>query len=139
MGVTSISPVRIRQDVLRAIGSHAAREAPHECCGLLAGSNDRVDEAIEARNVLASASAYQVDPEVHIAANRRLRGTGRAIVGAYHSHPRTPAVPSARDVAEAHYPEFLWLIVSLETAQPAYRAYRLARGTVEEVELVVEE
>lgn len=136
--MTSVRSVHIRQDVLEAIGRHAAREAPDECCGLLAGSDDRIDEAIETRNVLASASRYRIDPAAHIAANRRMRGSGRAVVGAYHSHPRTAAVPSERDVAEAQYPEFLWLIVSLQTGDPVYRAFRIDRGTVEEVYLVVE-
>ena len=52
-----------------------------------------------------------------IAVNRRLRGTPRSVIGAYHSHPRTEAVPSPRDIAEAHYPEFIWLIVSLADSE----------------------
>ena len=70
--------------------------------------------------------AYQIDPREHIAAMKRLRDRGRAVLGAYHSHPRTAAIPSATDVAEAHYDAgFLYVIVSLEREPPDMRAYRL--------------
>ena len=86
--------------------------------------------------MLASPARYRIDPRDHIALNRRLRGTGRAVIGSYHSHPATPAVPSPRDVAEAHYPEFLWLIVSLQGDEPDYRLYRMAGGESFELELI---
>lgn len=123
--------------VLDIIRAHAAREAPNECCGLLTGASGRIDEAVPVRNVLQSATRYQIDPAEHIALNRRLRGTGRSIVGAYHSHPRGAPVPSPRDVAEAHYPEFIWMIVSLEAAHPECRAFRIEGGRVRELPLIV--
>jgi [CysO sulfur-carrier protein]-S-L-cysteine hydrolase len=91
---------------------------------------------VPARNLLAHPSRYQIDPQDHIATNRRLRGTDRAVVGAYHSHPRSPAVPSPRDVAEAQYPEFVWLIVSLATEPAEFRAYRIREDQVREVGLL---
>ncbi len=127
----------IRAAVLTAVGAHAHREAPNECCGLLVGTNTLIDEAVPTRNVLAHPSRYQIDPQDHIAINRQLRGTGRSVQGAYHSHPHTPAVPSPRDLAEAHYPEFLWLIVSVTEAKPDFRAYRIAAGAATEEPLVV--
>jgi proteasome lid subunit RPN8/RPN11 len=83
---------------------------------------------VPARNVLAHPSRYQIDPQDHIDLNRRLRGTARSVIGAYHSHPRTPAVPSPRDLAEAHYPEFVWVIVSLESGSPAFGLFRIVDG-----------
>jgi [CysO sulfur-carrier protein]-S-L-cysteine hydrolase len=131
--------IQIRADVLAAIRSHAREASPHECCGLLVGTESGIDEAVRAANVLSSASRYQLDPQTHVETVRRLRGTPRHIVGAYHSHPRSPAVPSPRDRAEAHYPEFVWLIVSLETAAEECRAYRIVEGSAEELALVVDE
>lgn len=130
--------IRIHADVLSHVQAHALRESPHECCGLLVGTGDLIDEAVPAANVLSSASRYRLDPQVHVDTNRRLRGTPRAVLGAYHSHPRSAAVPSPRDVAEAHYPEFVWLIVSLETSAAESRAYRIVHGCVEELELRIE-
>ena len=80
---------RILEVVLATIGAQALRESPNECCGLLLGTKDLIDEAVPTRNVLAHPSRYQIDPEAHIEINRRLRGTTRSVIGAYHSHPRT--------------------------------------------------
>jgi [CysO sulfur-carrier protein]-S-L-cysteine hydrolase len=105
---------------------------------LLVGAGDLIDEAVPARNVLAHPARYQIDPRDHIELNRRLRGSGHAVIGAYHSHPSTPATPSPRDLAEAHYPEFIWLIVSLQGGKPDYRLYRIARGEATTLGLVVD-
>lgn len=130
--------IRISSDLLAAIAGHAARVAPKECCGLLVGRGDRIDEVVATRNVLDHPARYQIDPQDHIDTNRRLRGTGRSIIGAYHSHPRSEAVPSPRDLEEAHYPEFVWLIVSLKHGPPDYRVYRIADGAATSVELIPE-
>jgi proteasome lid subunit RPN8/RPN11 len=73
--------------------------------------------------------AYEIDPEEHIAARKSLRARGSSVLGAYHSHPRSPATPSPRDVAEAHYDqEFFYVIVSLERRPPDVRVYSLEKG-----------
>jgi proteasome lid subunit RPN8/RPN11 len=130
-----VDDFRILATVLSAVSAHALREAPNECCGLLLGTDNLIDEAAPTRNVLSHPSRYQIDPRHHIAINRRLRGTPRAVIGAYHSHPRTEAEPSPRDLAEAHYPEFVWLIVSLAGEGPDYRAYRIVGGKAQPVVL----
>jgi hypothetical protein len=48
-------------------------------------------------------------------------------------------VPSPRDIAEAHYPEFIWLIVSLAGARPEFAAYRIIAGKAEAIPLVVQQ
>jgi proteasome lid subunit RPN8/RPN11 len=118
-------------------------ELPNECCGLLIGpagaSHDAplVEASARCRNVLASPARYQIDPAEHFAVVRRLRGTARGVVGAYHSHPRSDPTPSASDLAEAHYPEFVWVIVSLAgPGTPRVRAFRLGRGNFLELALV---
>ena len=130
--------IRIRGSVLSIVESHARREAPLECCGLLVGTADLIDEAVPAANILASASQFQLDPRVHLETNRRLRGTVRSVLGAYHSHPRSAAVPSPRDLAEAHYPEFVWMIVSLMTEPADCRIYSIVSGGARELGLVID-
>jgi proteasome lid subunit RPN8/RPN11 len=118
--------------------AHAREEAPNECCGLLAGQPRRVDEVVPCTNLDASPVRFRLDPKQHIDTNRRLRGSASAVVGAYHSHPASPAMPSETDVAEAHYPEFVWIIVSLARAEaPDVRAYSIVGGVVMPVEIVL--
>jgi [CysO sulfur-carrier protein]-S-L-cysteine hydrolase len=129
----SHSVVRIRSAALDLVIAHARREAPRECCGLLIGREDLVEEAWPAANLREGHVSFLVSPEDHFAAIRHARATGQVVIGAYHSHPRSPAVPSATDIEEANDPELLHVIVSLATDPPDVRAYRLADGLATEV------
>ena len=135
-GYRGILTLKIQLHVLAGITGHARDAAPLECCGLLAGKDELIDEYIRTDNVRASEVKYQVDPVEHIAAMKSLRVRGRVILGAYHSHPRTPAVPSSTDLAEANDAELLYVIVSLCDAPPDIRAYRLQGGTFVGVSIV---
>ncbi len=65
-------------------------------------------------NIAQTADAFEIDPAAHIALLRRLRGTGREIVGCYHSHANGRAEPSERDLAGASEAGFVWLIAALD-------------------------
>jgi proteasome lid subunit RPN8/RPN11 len=132
--------VYVDREALAAIVAHARAEAPRECCGLLVGAGSRILEAVPLPNVDPSPERrFQVDPRDHINLRRSLRGSGRSIAGVYHSHPGSPAVPSPSDVAEALYPDYIHLIVSLLDAAPETRAYRIIQQIVREVRLVTGE
>jgi len=129
--------IQLRPAVREAILAHARAEAPLECCGLLLGTSEVVEEALRAANLRQSTTAYLVDPADHFAAIRRARTDGRSVVGTYHSHPRSAAVPSPTDLREALYPEFVYLIVSLVNPRtPDVRGYRLRAEEFVEVALV---
>src|SRR5690606_29069832 len=98
-------PLWMRSTARAAIIAHAGREAPRECCGLLIGREGLVENAWPAANLREGEVAFLVSPEDHFAAIRHARATGRLVIGAYHSHPRSPAVPSATDLEEANDPE----------------------------------
>jgi proteasome lid subunit RPN8/RPN11 len=124
--------------VRRAIVRHARAEAPHECCGLLVGSADRVCRVVPAQNVSPTpVTRFEVDPSVHIALRRDLRTSGSSdeIVGVYHSHPKTDAVLSSTDIAEAHYPDWVHVVVSLSGPRARLRAFRIADGSAKPVSL----
>lgn len=128
--------MRIRRAVIDAIVDHARRETPRECCGLLIGADDTILESRAARNLRHSEVAYLVAPDDHFAAIRAARASGLAVVGAYHSHPNSAAVPSPTDIREATDPEFLYLIVSLRAVEPEIAAYRISNGAFAEVAFV---
>jgi len=130
--------MQLRAGAWEALVAHARAEAPLECCGLLLGTPALVEDAHRATNIRHSTTTYLVDPADHFAAIRRARAEGRGVVGAYHSHPRSPAVPSPTDVREAHDPDFVYLIVSLaDPRTPEVRGYRLSAEELVEVPLVV--
>ena len=118
----------IYKETLDAIIAHAREAAPLECCGLLIGSDTRIESVHRSRNIDPSPTRFLIDPDDHFAAIRAARADGRAVVGVYHSHPSTPAQPSASDVNEAFYAEYAYVIVSLASDPPDVRVFRLAGG-----------
>lgn len=131
--------VTIRQAAVDDIVHHARSELPNECCGLLVGTPHEVVWTVRARNLRSSATRFLIDPETHFAAMKRAREAGLCVMGAYHSHPVTAASPSATDLAQASYPDFLYIIVSLlETGDGRdVRAYRFVEGNFHTVDLVL--
>jgi proteasome lid subunit RPN8/RPN11 len=115
--------------------AHARDEAPNECCGYRRMDDGSVAETFRSRNLRASPYGYELDPHSLFAAND-LDDEGHG-VGIYHSHPRSPAEPSQTDINLAHYPHWLYLIVSLAD-DPVVRAWRIADGRVEEEPITLE-
>jgi proteasome lid subunit RPN8/RPN11 len=86
-----------------------------------------------------SPTRFRIDPAEHFVAIRQARERGREIVGAYHSHPDSAPVPSETDLAEAHFPDQVYVIVRPGSgeAPDEIRAYRLGSRNFEALELVV--
>ena len=129
--------MRIAKSLLDQLVDHALDEAPNECCAVVGMDGDRAASVYLARNSFQSPMRFEIHPQdlLRIYTQTEERGEDLAI---YHSHPKTEAYPSQTDVNLARgWPGAPWLICSL-AEEPVVRAFRLADGAVEEVELVVE-
>ena len=121
--------IRIRQHVIDDVLAHAHAEAPNECCGLLLGTDDEINEVVRAHNALQSPTRFYLDPADHFEAIRRARRTNRLVRGSYHSHPKGPPHPSPTDAEQLDDPEMLVVIVSpAEVGEPKRPALRSWRG-----------
>ena len=108
--------------------AHAREAAPHECCGLIGGTNDGQAQSIyRTRNIAADPLvAYEAAPEDLFAAQRIMRQRGEELIAIYHSHPRSSdPQPSVTDVRLAYYPTAVYLIVGFRNSEPCVRAFRL--------------
>ncbi|MCS7351102.1 MAG: M67 family metallopeptidase [Anaerolineae bacterium] len=115
--------------------AHVQAEWPLEACGLLGGIGRRVLVVYPTRNELASPVRYRVHPDDLIRVMRELEARGWELVGIYHSHPHGPAAPSATDVAEAYYPEAVYVIAAPVRGEWRLRAFRIVNGAVQEVRI----
>jgi proteasome lid subunit RPN8/RPN11 len=128
-----VLPPAVRQ----TIADHARRDRPLECCGLLVGRGRAVTAAVAMRNVEASATRFRLDAREHVALMRALRlvSPPLSVVGVYHSHPAGPARPSRTDLAEAFYPEWLYVVAGVAGARVRVRGFVLAAGQMRPVRL----
>ena len=111
--------VQVSPAVSALVLDEGRRRAPDEACGLLVGRRvHRLVQVLEARPCENTAEPgtrherFELDPRQVIEVERALRGSGREVVGFYHSHPVSDAVPSKVDRPfMALWPEMVWLIV----------------------------
>ena len=120
-----------------AMVAHAEFCSPEEACGLMA-----FDDADELRMVYATTNLdrsnvkFTVSPGEHFGAIQHAERSGWRIGGAFHSHPTSAAFTSARDIAGALDPEWLYVVVGLADGVPDIRGYRIRNYAVSEVSLL---
>jgi proteasome lid subunit RPN8/RPN11 len=127
---------------LTQIQAHAERTYPQECCGLLIGTiveqSKTIAQLWETENAWTEATAvqfnrdreiessatfdrdrrYTIAPEDWLRAQKSARDRQLDIVGIYHSHPNSPAVPSEYDRVLA-WPQYSYVIVSVHQGRAA--------------------
>lgn len=126
-------PATLRDEIV----AHAQAEAPRECCGLIAGQNGRPTRLYRLTNVEAGNRLYRIDDDELYRVTRELDERGWDVLAIYHSHPVTPAYPSATDVSLAFWPDAFYVICSLANPDvPDIRAFRIVDEQIKEVKLV---
>lgn len=135
-----MSEVKLPRPLINGMLSHAQHSPESEVCGLIARTPSGGFQVYPIANVAPEADhLFQMDPAAQIDAMRQMRESGEELYAIYHSHPHASAEPSPRDLAEAAYPDALYLIISLNTKGVLeLRGFRLRHDTVDNVELIVE-
>jgi len=126
--------VRLKQSDYEAIIAHARSGLPNESCGLIAGKVDNDIKIIDKTYLLSnpdnSPEHFSIDPKEQLAAVKDMRLHGLSPLGNFHSHPATPARPSAEDIKLAYDPKASYLILSLAEETPVLKAFGIAGGEV---------
>jgi proteasome lid subunit RPN8/RPN11 len=111
---------------------------PLEVCGLLTGTagddgrSATVTTSTTTPNAARSSRVYTVDPMALLRADRAAEDAGQALVGVWHSHTHTDAVPSPTDIDSAPDPGWWYVLVSLRDIEPVLRAWRIRGGVAVE-------
>jgi len=102
-----------------SIRHHGEETFPHECCGALIGSGDRVASVVELPNTTEEGPRrrFLVRPSDYRLAEQRATELGGELLGFYHSHPDHPARPSQFDLDHA-WPSLSYIIVSIKEGVP---------------------
>ena len=132
--------MRIAQDLIDAIVEHARRDAPNECCGMVASDAGRAVSVHAAENTAASPFRFEVDGlELHHTLTA-IEDAGHELGAIYHSHTRSEPYPSQTDVNfAANWPGVEWIIVGLANGdEPVVRSYLIDDGVITEVAVAVD-
>ena len=110
--------ITIPKKQIAEIREHGIRDYPYECCGLLLGryrdEGKFVSETYpisNAREESAKRNRFLITPAELIRGERYAIDRDLEVVGFYHSHPDSPAVPSQYDLEHA-WPTYSYIIVS---------------------------
>ena len=140
----------ISREIRDGIVDHARREVPSEACGIVIGDGPAAEGGralrwVPLRNPLASPYRYAIDPDDLLRLTIETDDADEVFWAIVHSHVASPARPSPTDLRESHYPDALYVLVSLDSSEadpatgaPSLRAWRIADGAVHEVALTIE-
>jgi proteasome lid subunit RPN8/RPN11 len=110
--------ITIGEKQLTEIREHGVRDYPYECCGLLLGRFGATGKIVRetypisnAREESAKRNRFLITPEELLKGESYARTNDLEVVGFYHSHPDSPAVPSQYDLEHA-WPTYSYIIVS---------------------------
>jgi proteasome lid subunit RPN8/RPN11 len=89
-------------------------------------------------NTDASADHFMMDPREQFAVIKNMRAAGQHVLAIHHSHPATPARPSAEDIRLAVTPDVVYTILSLtEPEAPRLKGFSIESGLVSEVAVTI--
>jgi proteasome lid subunit RPN8/RPN11 len=121
-----------------AMLAHVRAHWPEEAGGLLAGEGEAVRQVYRVENIRHSPVEYELHPETQVRAMMDMEARGWDLLAIFHSHPHGPPHPSVTDVAQAYYPEAVYLIFAPETnGEWQMRGFRIEAGKVSDVDVVV--
>lgn len=139
--------ITLPTDCVKEIRDHGVRDFPYECCGLLIGrfELDGRKTVLEtypisnAREEEAKRNRFLIRPEELLHGERYAREKKLEVVGFYHSHPDSPAVPSQYDLEHA-WPTYAYIIISVSKEESGdFRSWeqRPDRSRFDEEEIVL--
>ena len=110
--------ITITETLLDEIRAHGVKAYPYECCGLMLGRYGAEGKVVtetypisNAREESAKRHRFLIEPGELMLGERYARDHDLEVVGFYHSHPDSPAVPSQYDLEHA-WPTYSYIIVS---------------------------
>ncbi|MDD5686584.1 MAG: M67 family metallopeptidase [Elusimicrobia bacterium] len=131
--------MKIPKKIIGFIFAQGEKESPIESCGYLAGKKAQIFKHYPMRNSDLSSEHFSLDPKEQFNCIRQAREEGFDILAVYHTHPSTPARPSAEDIRLAYDPAIIYVICSLIPESKDIKAFRIIKGQVTEEFLIIEE
>jgi len=129
--------VKIASTMLDEIVAHAVRDAPNECCGIVAARSGQATVVHVTENLAASPFRFEVDGPELFRLLDSIESDGGELGAIYHSHTRSDPYPSQTDVNfSSGWPGVEWIIVGVDKqGETDVHSYLIDDGLISEVEL----
>lgn len=136
-----MNAVQLPRPIVNQLLRHAQQNPAAEACGLIGSKDHNPTCCYPIANIATNPQRlFALEPTQQIAAMRSMRERNEELFAIYHSHPSSPPFPSTTDLAQANYPEALYLIISLQTRGVLeMRGFFLRGNAVSEVPLEITE
>jgi proteasome lid subunit RPN8/RPN11 len=116
----------------------AKTEAPIEVCGILAGTDGKVEKFYKMTNADNSAVHFMMLPQEQFDVVKDIRAEDLEMLAIYHSHPETPARLSDEDIRLALTPDMVYVILSLQNEEePVMKAFSIKDDCISEVQMTI--
>ena len=113
-----ISKLRISRHDLDLIQQELEANTPYEACGVLVGTIEEdtavVEKAVPITNANRTTRSFELEPKEFYNAWNNAEKNDTEIVGVYHTHPRSSAVPSLWDRETMENDPGVWLIAGAD-------------------------
>ena len=114
-----INEIKISRRDIELIQAELESNKPYEACGVLigtthGGSTALVEKALPITNTKRTRTSFELDPKEQYNAWNEAEKNGKEIVGVYHTHPVSSAMPSLWDRKTMQNDTSVWLIAGAD-------------------------
>jgi len=113
-----IDEIKIFHKDLTTIQSEFEAHKPYEACGVLIGTMNGntaiVEKILPITNSKRTRRSFELDPKEHYDAWNEAEKNEKEIIGVYHTHPVSSAVPSLWDRETMQNDPCVWLIAGAD-------------------------
>ena len=113
-----ILELKISRNDMELIQLELESNKPYEACGVLIGNIDgntaNVEKVLPVRNVKRTRRSFELDPEQFYRAWNDAQKNEKEVLGVYHSHPSSCAIPSTWDRETMENAPSVWLIAGAD-------------------------
>ena len=127
--------VSISKENLNILSQHAVSAKNYESCALLLGEQNQIKKVLLTENSDSIPEKFfTIPPDQLIQGYKTAQMQGYEIVGIFHSHPSSKAIPSDTDIKYMSVNPVVWLIYS--GMDQEFRAYVIKEDSTHELETV---
>jgi desampylase len=127
----------LKSHLLEQIIHHAEQGYPYEICGLAGGRGDTVETVTHIPNASPTPHhTYDMERQAMVDAIVAFQRAGQGVLAIYHSHPDGDPVPSERDIAEATWPDAVYIIIGVSDTEATVKGWLISGSDATPVDIV---